>query len=170
MSPPADDGWTLAPASDADVDAIMAWFPDAASADIWSGPDFRFPFSAETFREDLRLGTMASWALRGPAGDFAAFGQSYERTGRGHLARLVVNPAMRGRGVGKRLIQHIIGALEASQDYDEYSLFVYRHNEPAYRCYRSLGFSVVDYPEDAAMPDRCFFLTKKKQRGEDDDK
>ena len=169
MSRPADDGWMLERAADTDIDEVMGWFPDAASVDIWSGPGFRFPFSAETFREDLRLGDMASWALRGPGGEFAAFGQSYERDGRGHLARLVVNPALRGRGAGKRLILEIIGVLEASHGYDEYSLFVYRHNEPAYRCYRSLGFGVVDYPEDAAMPDRCFFLTRKAARSNDDE-
>lgn len=164
MSNPADDGWTLEPATDADLDQIMGWFPDAASADIWSGPDFRFPFSPQSFREDLRPDLMASWALRDSDDELAAFGQSYERAGRGHLARLVVNPAMRRQGVGKRLIQCIIAALEASHDYDEYSLFVYRHNEPAYRCYRSLGFAVVDYPADAAMPDKCFFLIRKTTR------
>ena len=166
MNAPADDGWTLEPAADADITEIMAWFPDAASVDIWSGPDFRFPFSTATFREDLRLDKMTSWALRDPDKVLAAFGQTYERTGRGHLARLVVNPAVRGRGAGKQLIQSIISALEASHGYDEYSLFVYRHNEPAYRCYRSLGFGVVDYPEDAAMPDKCFFLTRKTTRRE----
>ena len=164
MNAPAEEGWTLEPASDSAIDEITTWFPDAESVDIWGGPGFRFPFSAQSFREDLRLDTMASWALRGPNGELAAFGQSYERNGRGHLARLVANPAMRGQGAGKLLIQSIIGALEASHDYDEYSLFVYRHNEPAYRCYRSLGFGVVDYPEDAAMPDKCFFLTKRTTR------
>ena len=156
-----DDGWELEPAADSDIDEIMSWFPDAASVDIWGGPGFRFPFSTESFRKDLRVDLMAGWALRAPDGVLAAFGQSYERDGRGHLARLVVNPDMRGRGAGKRLIQLMIAALEASRGYDEYSLFVYRHNEPAYRCYRSLGFGVVDYPEDAAMPDKCFFLTRK---------
>ena len=164
MSAATEDGWTLEAATDADIDEIMAWFPDADSVDIWGGPVFRFPFSAQSFREDLHLDKMASWSLRGPNGELAAFGQSYERGGRGHLARLVANPAMRGRGAGKLLIEGIIDALEASHDYDEYSLFVYRHNEPAYRCYRSLGFGVVDYPEDAAMPDKCFFLTRKTTR------
>ncbi len=163
---PDADGWRLEPAADTDIDEIMSWFPDAASVDIWSGPGFRFPFSAESFREDLRVDAVASWALREPDGALAAFGQSYEREGRGHLARLVVNPDMRGRGAGKRLIQLMIAALEVSRGYDEYSLFVYRHNEPAYRCYRSLGFGVVDYPEDAAMPDKCFFLTRKTTRRE----
>ena len=164
MRAPADGGWMLEPAADADFDELMAWFPDPDSVDIWSGPDFRYPLHAETFREDLRLDMMASWSLRGPGGEFAGFGQSYERTGRGHLARLVVNPSMRGRGVGKRLIKLMIDALEASHGYDEYSLFVYRHNEAAYRCYRSLGFGVVDYPEDAAWRDKCFFLTRETTR------
>ena len=161
MSAAADAGWTLGPASDADIDALMTWFPDAASVDIWGGPVFRYPFSPASFREDLHLDKMASWALRHPDGILAAFGQTYERYGRGHLARLVSNPAMRRQGAGRRLIERIIDALEASCDYEEYSLFVYRHNEAAYRCYLSLGFDVVDYPADAEMPDKCFFLTRK---------
>ena len=156
----ADDGWTLAVATDADFDEVMTWFPDAASVDRWGGPDFRFPFTRESFIEDCRIDVMDAYVLKSPDGRRAAFGQSYERTGRGHLARLVVNPAMRRQGAGKRLIQLIIAALEKQADYDEFSLFVYRHNTPAYHCYLSLGFVVTDYPEDAAMADKCYFLTR----------
>jgi hypothetical protein len=60
----------------------------------------------------------------------------------------------------------IIAALEMTGDYDEYSLFVYRDNTPAYQCYLSLGFVVVQYPDDAPMPDKCFFLTKRATRRE----
>lgn len=155
-----DDGWTLAAAADADFDEVMSWFPDAESVDRWGGPGFRFPFTRESFIEDCRIDVMESYVLASPDGRRAAFGQSYERTSRGHLARLVVNPAMRRQGVGKRLIQMIITSLEQRHDYDEYSLFVYRHNTPAYHCYLSLGFAVTDYPEDAAMADKCYFLTK----------
>ena len=35
MTDSADDDWTLEPASDATIDEIMSWFPDAASVDIW---------------------------------------------------------------------------------------------------------------------------------------
>ena len=155
-----DDGWTLTAAAEADFDEVMTWFPDAASVDRWGGPDFRFPFTRESFIEDCRTDVMESYVLTSPDGQTAAFGQSYERTGRGHLARLVVNPAMRRKGAGKRLVQMIIAALEQQDDYDEYSLFVYRHNTPAYHCYLSLGFAVTDYPEDAAMADKCYFLTR----------
>ena len=58
----------------------------------------------------------------------------------------------------------IITSLEERCDYDEYSLFVYRHNEPAYQCYLSLGFVVQEYPDDAPMPDKCYFLTRKRRK------
>ena len=164
VSPLQDNGWTLAPVTEDEIDELMSWFPDAASVDIWGGPDFRFPFTAASFRADCRLDLMTSWSLRNPAGDLAAFGQAYERTGRGHLARLISNPQMRRAGAGRRLIEMIIASLESTHEYDEYSLFVYRDNEPAYRCYLSLGFEVADYPADAPMPDKCFFLTRKATR------
>jgi ribosomal protein S18 acetylase RimI-like enzyme len=80
--------------------------------------------------------------------------------------RLISNPSLRRQGAGKQLIRMIIAALEETGTYDEYSLFVYRHNTPAYQCYLSLGFNVADYPHNARMPDKCFFLTKKAIRRE----
>lgn len=158
------DGWTLAPAADADFDEVMTWFPDAASVDRWGGPGFRYPFTRQSFFEDCRIDIVESYVLDSPDGRRAAFGQSYERMGRGHLARLIVNPVLRRQGAGKRLVKMIIASLDERHAYDEYSLFVYRDNIPAYRCYRSLGFAVTDYPEDAAMADRCYFLTRSKTR------
>ncbi|MBT8093787.1 MAG: GNAT family N-acetyltransferase [Gammaproteobacteria bacterium] len=142
----------------------MAWFPDSPAVDIWSGPGFRYPFTRESFIEDLRFAAVDSYALRNADNTLAAFGQSYERYERGHLARLVTNPALRRQGAGRQLIEMIIAALEQRRGYEEYSLFVYRHNEPALRCYLSLGFVVTDYPEDAPMADKCYFLTRKAGR------
>lgn len=160
MEPVGYGGWELAAATDADIDEVMTWFPDAASVDIWGGPKFRFPFTRESFVEDCRIDSMQTYALHDPDGRLAAFGQSYDRYGRGHLARLIANPDLRRRGAGSRLIELIIASLEARFEFDEYSLFVYRHNIPAYECYLSLGFAVTDYPEDAAMADKCYFLTR----------
>lgn len=164
--PLKDDGWVLAPATDPEFDDVMSWFPDAHSVDIWGGPNFRYPFTRETFLEDCRVDLMTSYALRNRAGVLAAFGQSYEREGRGHLARLVSNPALRRQGAGRKLVQMIIAALQTADAYDEYSLFVYRDNAPAYQCYLSLGFVVARYPSDAPLPDKCFFLTRNAIRRE----
>ena len=158
------DGWTLETATSRDFDEIMAWFPDAASVDIWGGPQFRFPFTRASFLEDCQTGAMESYVLRDAAARTVAFGQSYEREGRGHLARLVTNPSMRRQGAGSKLIELIITSLEERHAFDEYSLFVYRDNVAAYECYVSLGFAVTDYPAGAAMADKCFFLTRKATR------
>ena len=159
-----DNGWTLSPLVDAELDEVMTWFPDAESVNIWGGPIFRFPFTGKTFREDCRLDLMRSWTLHNAQGQLAAFGQAYERDGRGHLARLVSNPRLRRQGAGKKLIEMIIALLEKTQAYDEYSLFVFRDNVPAYQCYLSLGFVVQDYPDDASMPEKCYFLTRVAHR------
>jgi len=144
-------------------DLFNGIFP-ADAVNIWGGPDFRYPFTAETFREDCHFQAMESFSLRNAEGQLAAFGQAYERDGRGHLARLVSDPAMRRQGAGRQLIERIIMLLEETRDYEEYSLFVYRHNIPAYQCYLSLGFVVRDYPEGAPMPDKCYFLTRRSTR------
>ena len=162
--PLRENGWSLALATDADLDTVMTWFPDADAVNNWSGPKFRFPFSRESFREDCSVEVMESYLLRDARGEPAAFGQSYMREGRGHLARLVSNPAMRRQGAGRQLIRMIMVALAENDSFDEYSLFVYRDNAAAYQCYLSLGFNVVAYPEDAPMPDKCYFLTKRATR------
>jgi ribosomal protein S18 acetylase RimI-like enzyme len=162
MTLPMRDGdWTLELAKDDDIREVMTWFPDADSVNIWGGPAFRYPFTEASFREDCRLDVTEAYALRNGDGALAAFGQSYDRDGRGHLARLVSNPRLRRQGAGRQLIRMIVTSLAARRDYDEYSLFVYRDNEPACRCYLSLGFVVREYPEDAPMPDQCYFLTRK---------
>lgn len=155
-----EDGWTLKPPGDAEIDEVMGWFPDAHSVDIWGGPRFRFPFTRESFLEDCQIAKMSSYCLRSPNGELAAFGQFYDRDGRAHLARLISNPRARREGAGTRLIKLLIRAASQAGNYEEASLFVYRDNAPAYACYRSLGFRIEDYPQDAKMQEQCFFLTR----------
>ena len=160
MEPLERGGWQIAEASDSDLDELMSWFHDAAEVDTWGGPRFRFPFTKATFRKDCHWGRMPGFRLNSPAGEFSAFGQMYQRYGRINLARLVVNPGMRGQGVGKRLVGLLIETGPTLFPADEFSLFAYRHNEAALGCYRSMGFVVRDYPEGARMADQCYYLTR----------
>ena len=156
----SDEGWTLRPTRPSEFDEVMSWFPDAQSVDIWGGPVFRYPFTRETFLEDCHVDMMVSYSLLDAHAGLAAFGQLYDRQGRGHLARLVSNPAMRRQGAGRRLIEMMVDAIRLEGTYTEASLFVYRDNVPARECYLSLGFTVTDYPDDAPMEERCYFLTR----------
>ena len=155
-----NDHWTLKRATSADIDELMHWFSDAEVVNIWGGPTFRYPFTRATFFEDISWGRMASFALYDAAETLAAFGQVYERIGRINLARLVVKPAMRGQGVGKRLVELLMSVSASMYACDEYSLFVYRGNIAAYACYKSMGFAVSDYPEGVPHADVCYYLTR----------
>ena len=152
--------WSLKTARAADIDELMTWFPDAHSVDIWGGPRFRFPFDRETFLADCRWQDFSSFCLPNPANELAAFGQLGSRHDRFHLARLVANPRMRGQGVGRKLLEMMIETARNEQSHEEIALFVYRDNEPAYRCYLALGFEVHEYPDAAPMADKCFYLTR----------
>ena len=156
----AHGGWRLVEAADQDLDELMTWFRESGEVELWAGPRFRFPFTRATFRKDCRWGRMPGFRLNTPAGEFAAFGQMYQRYGRINLARLVVNPRMRGRGVGKRLVGMLIDTGPGLFSADEFSLFAYRHNVAALACYRSMGFVVRDYPEGARLADQCYYLTR----------
>jgi len=157
-------GWRLAEATEDDLETLMSWFRSAADVDRWGGPRFRYPFTGKTFRRDCHWGRMPSFRLNSPAGEFAAFGQMYERLGRINLARLVVHPDLRGAGVGKRLLASLIEVGPNLFTADEFSLFSYRDNVAALGCYQSMGFVIRDYPEGAPMADLCYYLTRQAAR------
>jgi len=134
----------------AQVPELMTWFPDAGALRIWGGPEFRFPFTAATFREDAKVDGTDSFSLVAEGGTLAAFGQCYVRAGRCHFGRVGVSPRSRGRGHGTRLIREM-GAWGRSEfGPRDFSLFVDKGNADARRLYLRLGFREVPYPE--AMP------------------
>ncbi len=146
------------PATAADIDALMAWFPDLHSVQTWGGPMFDYPFDRDSFHASCRWQEMTSLCVCD--GDVLdSFGQVYERYGRINLARLVVNPSRRGRGAGKRLIALMMQAGAEEFDCDECGLFVWRSNEPAYHCYRSMGFEEFAMPDDVELgPDGHYLV------------
>jgi len=56
------------------------------------------------------------------------------------IGHLVVAPACRGRGLGRRFVLTLLERAFAIGDVDSVSLVVFPLNEPAVRCYRQLGF------------------------------
>ena len=155
---PDIEGWCLKRATDDDIDELVTWFDSEASVRTWGGPNIRYPINRESFVEDCHWHEMATFSLRGPDGVFAAFGQVYERNNRINLARLIVHPAMRGQGIGNRLMSTLMSAGKNLYSLNEYSLFVYRDNTPAIECYRSSGFVIQDFPPDRALADVCFYM------------
>lgn len=144
--------------SDFHIEQLMTWFSNETELSDWSGPNFRFPYDFTSFNEDLNLNEFCSFALvSSNKNDFLAFGQYYQRLGRCHLARLIVNPKFRGQGIAAQLMQEIMQVGIEELNVTECSLFVLNHNEQAIKAYVKQGFSVVDYPEKLAL-DHCLYM------------
>jgi RimJ/RimL family protein N-acetyltransferase len=150
--------YRLTTLSNAHIDALMQWFPDAASVAVWS-PSNNFPFTdRQRFIVESKLDEIASWMLVDEADTPLAFGQYYTRQGCCHLGRLVVAPQRRGEGLGSELIRLLMARGTAELCTTRCSLFVLGYNTAARKLYARLGFTETQYPEKMPLPD-CLYLT-----------
>ncbi len=129
-----------------EMKTLEGWFTNKDSCYQWGGPRVRFPFTSETFSEDIQWQSMPTYSLLSESGELAGFGQYYEKSGRCHLARLAISPSQRGRGIGQRFISELMKIGMAELKTEECSLFVLNYNSSALQCYRTLGFSKSEYP------------------------
>jgi ribosomal protein S18 acetylase RimI-like enzyme len=143
---------------------LMRWFHDADACRAWGGPNFRCPYTPATFREDVRIDSLASWSLVDDSGTLAGFGQYYLRAGRCHLGRLAVAPALRGRGLGGTLVRELGQTGSADLGVATYSLFVLPGNERAMHLYQRLGFEPACYPEPDPVFDDCIYMVAASLR------
>lgn len=151
----------LVPASIAHIDALMSWFPDRDSVVAWGGPSFRYPFSRNSFLEDIHWHRVPTFVLLDVAGAMIGFGQTYEKEGRGHLARLIVSRGQRHKGYGKVLVEQLCEKARELYSCSQYSLYVLRTNDVAIRCYSKAGFEEAPYPsDDVHYPSQIFMIRK----------
>jgi len=144
------------------LSTLKSWFPDEEASYDWCGPGLRYPFTDETFLEDIRWGRMPSYSLVTDDGELIGFGQYYESAGRCHLARLVVSPGHRSRGVGYRFISELMRIGMEELGVGECSLFVVKSNERALKCYRALNFENAEYPPGAKHYADIDFMVRKQ--------
>ena len=139
---------------------LMCWFTDEASLKIWSGPNFRTPFTEQTFLQDLQLDELNSIILVSEQHELLAFGQCYLRLGKCHLARLVIAPDFRGKGIISNLIAALSDLGMQKFGAAQCSLFVLRHNEKAIAAYIREGFVMSNYPEKMPL-EGCSYMLRE---------
>jgi ribosomal-protein-alanine N-acetyltransferase len=101
---------------------------------------YTFPWSAHIFRDCLRVGYVCRVLTVG--GSLAAYGVMSMGAGEMHVLNLCVAEAQRGRGFGRRLLEHLLAQGAAAGMYAAF-LEVRPSNEAALRLYRSLGFQQI---------------------------
>lgn len=136
----------IVPTQQQHLEILKCWICDESSAYYWCGPGLRYPFTDESFLEDIKWGEMASYSLISSDGNLLGFGQYYDNHGRCHLARLIISPQRRGFGHGRFLINQLMKIGLQDLGLTECSLFVINNNEQAIKCYKSLNFLGVEWP------------------------
>jgi len=62
-----------------------------------------------------------------------------KRTGRLHIDSIIVDPAQRGKGIGRAMMEHVV----EQHGHEELRLVVAQGNHAALRLYQSLGFAIT---------------------------
>jgi len=137
----------LRPARASDLQTIMTWIPDARSCQTWAGPKVKFPLGLDQLSQALEFEQTRNYSLDDET-ELLAFGQiRMFKNQRGHLSRIVVNPASRGKGIGRIFVQELIN--EARKlNCQTISLHVAKDNAVAIHLYEQLGFVIPAHQPD----------------------
>ena len=133
------------PATLADLESVASWITSARECKLWAGRRVQFPIDCKALPAAIQFSDAVALSL--VDGDcLVAFGQLIvKESRRGHLARLIVSPALRGKGFGEALVRALFERADA-EGCGQISLNVDPSNMPATRLYAKLGF------QDAARP------------------
>jgi len=101
---------------------------------------YPFPWSEGIFRDCLRVGYVCRVVELGPG--LIGYGVMSYGAGEAHILNLCIREALRGRGIGRSLLRHLL-ANAATAGMDEAFLEVRPSNLAAIRLYQSMGFEPV---------------------------
>jgi ribosomal-protein-alanine N-acetyltransferase len=101
---------------------------------------YPFPWSEGIFRDCLRVGYLCRVAER--SGEVAGYGIVAMGAGEAHVLNVCVAAGMRGRGIGRRMMQLLIERSAQAGMHDVF-LEVRPTNPNAIALYQSLGFNEV---------------------------
>ncbi len=118
----------------------------------FAGPKWRYPLTeAQVMAEVGGIFTIFA------DGAFAGIVQAlYRRENRAHIGRFLLDPGLRGTGIGERALGRFCAMLFENETIDAVSLNVYRFNAPAIRCYAKCGFGPVPESGTGDPWDSCF--------------
>ena len=123
---------------------LLSWIGGEEDQQFWSGNTFQEGLNPEVFLIHLQRKDLHSFAFINDEGLLTCYGEIVHPVGnKAVLCRVIVNPVIRRRGIGRKFIQKIINWCASQKKFKKITLNTFGHNQPARRCYRSLGFNEV---------------------------
>lgn len=137
----------LRPYKESDAEKILSFAKDEKTFYKWTaGVLGEYPLTAEQFNQVSN--NMAFTALdEDKIVGFFILRQPGEDINELRVGFVIVDPEIRGKGYGKRMLQ--LGLKYAKEIYGatKAGLGVFANNEAAYYCYKAAGFEDIDLPE-----------------------
>ena len=133
-----------------DLMDVAKWIRSPRECELWAGWRVTFPIDVADLPRAIEFSETNSFCLV-EGRHLLGFGQLLiKERNRGHLARLIVKPAVRGHGYGEALVRGLsdVGRVRGCE---RLSLNVDAANEPAVRLYLKLGF--LDAPRPPNEPE-----------------
>lgn len=145
----------LRPFSDSEAGRILSWSGDEAAFRKWSADRYgKFPIVPEDMLSFYREASKNGWFFPytaykdgEPVGHLIIrFPYNNNRTAR--FGFVIVDPALRGRGLGRELVEAAKREAKERHGASEATMGVFANNEPALRCYLSAGFVIQETEEE----------------------
>jgi ribosomal protein S18 acetylase RimI-like enzyme len=134
-------GLRIRPFDDKNLSVLLSWTRTDRELRLWAGETFRKMPDEKTFREHLSRDRVTALQAEDRWGRFIGYGELVNRTGGvGTICRVIIDPARRGMGSGKGLVDLLSREGFEKLEFKHLLLNVFAFNTPALRCYRSLGF------------------------------
>jgi len=134
-------------ATPADLAVVVSWITSARESELWAGRRVQFPIDLGQMPAVIGFSETNAFSLV-DGETVLGFGQLLARDqARGHLARSIVSPSARGRGLGARMVEGLLDRAR-TESYRQVSLFVDRGNVAATALYARLGFREATPPDD----------------------
>ena len=148
-----------------DLSVIISWIQDADACRRWAGPLVNYPLTPESLAREIEFAPGNTYGLEGK-GSLVGFGQLIHKCkARGHAARIIVAPGLRGRGIGRSLCLAIIKQA-VNLKYCRVSLNVYRDNPAAIQLYSSLGFCEAEKTKGESLSNEiCYMEIDTAEKG-----
>ena len=142
-----------------DLAVVASWVGSRRECELWAGPRVPYPLQPSELAAQIEMADAINVALDDELG-LAAFGQAIPRgSGRAHLARIIVRPDARRRGLGRTLVEALLARAEAA-DLPLVTLYVYSDNAAATQLYADLGFRRSERPPEDPPSSGSWFMQR----------
>lgn len=126
-----------------ELKVALTWPENAAEFRLWFGDKVRYGSPADAIWQQIKGNERGTFAFYQNE-ELVGFAQAYEKVENGiHIACLIVNPKVRGKGLGRLFVKALMENAWAQEQVRFITLNVYPENTPARSLYKDLGFQEV---------------------------